>query len=148
MPPDGPVKMLFVCVGNTCRSQMAEAFARHLAQGKAEVWSAGVWPYGSIVPETQEAMADRGMPLDGQLSKGLWNVPLAEMDIVVRMGREVRFALPEGFKGRLVDWRIPDPYTHDQSFFYQVRDLIEAKVAALVEEECGVGTVPCQPGPG
>lgn len=115
---------------------MAEAFARSLAQEQTEIWSAGTLPFGSIIPDTHDTMAERGLSLEAQRSKGLDEVPLAEMDIVVRMGGEVRFALPADFRGRLVDWQISDPYGQDTAFFHRVRDLIEVQVKQLLAETC------------
>ncbi len=85
-------------------------------------------------------MAERGFSLDGQRSKGIDEVPLAEMDVVVRMGREVQFALPDEFRGRLVEWQIPDPYSRGLGFFLHVRDLIEAQVRALLAEAGNMST--------
>ena len=73
-------------------------------------------------------MSEKGLSLDGQCSKGLRDVALAEMDVVVGMGCEVECPVPVGFKGRVVDWEIPDPYgrRHPDSF-RNVRDMIERK---------------------
>jgi arsenate reductase len=85
-PSQRPIKILFVCVGNSCRSQMAEAFANHLGNGKVQASSAGSAPLGTIIPETHEVMKEKGISLEGQWSKGLPDVPVAEMDAVVSMG--------------------------------------------------------------
>jgi arsenate reductase len=136
-------KVLFVCVGNACRSQMAEAVANHLGQGRIQVWSAGSHPAGWIAPETQEVLQEKGILLDGHWSKGMDDVPVAQMDIVVGMGCEVSCPVPAGFKGRVMEWSIPDPMGHPLDFFRDIRDLIEAEVKALLEsldQEQGIGT--------
>lgn len=128
------MNILFVCVGNSCRSQVAEALANRLGQGRVRAWSAGSHPLGEITPETYEVMDEKGITVEGQWSKGLRDVPVAEMDIVVGMGCEVMCPLPEGFQGRVIEWNIPDPYSRDLAFFRSVRDLIERQVTALLSD--------------
>lgn len=129
-----PKKILFVCVGNSCRSQMAEAFARHLGGDAVRASSAGSHPLGWILPDTITVMAEKGIALDGQRSKGIWQVPVDQMDVVVGMGCEVECPVPVGFKGRIVEWNIPDPYSRDLEFYRQVRDQIESEVQTLLAE--------------
>ncbi len=127
-----PLNVLFVCFGNSCRSQMAEALANHLGQGRVRAWSAGSHPLCRILPETYTVMQEKGMPLDGHRSKRLDEVPVAEMDVVVTMGCEVACPVPAGFKGRLVEWNIPDPYSHELDFYRSVRDMIEREIEGLL----------------
>ncbi len=129
-----PVQVLFVCLGNACRSQIAEALANHLGLGRVRGWSAGSRPLGFILPETSQVLGEKGISLDGHRSKGLNDVPLSEMDIVVGMGCEVHCPVPVGFRGRVIEWNIPDPYGHDLAFFRSVRDLVRQQVAALLYE--------------
>ena len=141
-----PLNILFVCVGNSCRSQMAEALANHLGQGRVRAWSAGSHPLGEITPETYEVMAEKGITLEGQWSKGLRDVPIDEMDIVVGMGCEVVCPVPAGFQGRVIEWNIPDPYSRDLAFFRSVRDLIERQITALLSD-LDVSAAPGSAGP-
>ena len=136
MTPSGdhPVKILFVCVGNACRSQMAEAWANHFGKGRVQAFSAGSHPFGSIVKDTYTVMSEKGISLEGQWSKGLRDVAVAEMDVVVGMGCEVECPVPVGFKGRVVDWNIPDPYARGIETFRNVRDMIERQVLALLAD--------------
>jgi protein-tyrosine-phosphatase len=129
-----PLKVLFVCVGNACRSQMAEALAKHHGGGLVEAWSAGSSPLGRIVPETFEILEVKGISLDGQWSKGLKDVPVNDMDVVVGMGCEVVCPVPAGFKGRVIEWNIPDPYGRGMDNFRGVRDLIERQVISLLDD--------------
>jgi len=133
-PAARPTNILFVCVGNSCRSQMAEAFARHLGGGKIRAFSAGSRPLGVILLETGEVMAERGLTLDGQWSKGMRDVPAGDMDVVGSMGCEVVCPVPAGFRGRVIEWNVPDPYGHELEFYRQVRDQIEEEVKALLDE--------------
>ena len=136
MEPEGKsvTTILFVCVGNSCRSQMAEAFANKLSQGRVRAWSAGSAPLGWIAPDTHVVMEEKGIPLDGQWSKSLRDVPVTGMDIVVGMGCEVVCPVPQRFKGRLVEWNIPDPFTGDLDRYRAARDLIEQQVKDLLAE--------------
>ena len=129
-----PLKILFVCIGNACRSQMAEAWAKHHGRRKVQAHSAGSHPYGSIVEDTYNVMSEKGISLEGQCSKGLQDVAVNEMDVVVGMGCEVACPVPAGFKGRAVEWDIPDPYGRSIDFFRTVRDMIERQVLALLAE--------------
>ncbi len=113
---------------------MAEALANHLGRGCIRAWSAGSHPLGTILPETHEVLREKGIELEGHWSKGLKDVPLAEMDIVVGMGCDVACPVPVGFKGRVIEWNIPDPYNQGLVFFRSVRDLIQRQVAALLDD--------------
>jgi len=129
-----PLNILFVCVGNSCRSQMAEALAKHLGQSRVKAWSAGSSPLGRIVPETFDVLAEKGISIEGQSSKHVSDVPMGEMDVVVGMGCEVVCPVPVGFKGRVIEWNIPDPYGRGLESFRSVRDLIERQVTALITD--------------
>jgi len=128
------VKILFVCFGNSCRSQMAEALANHLGEGKVQAFSAGTHPLGMISQETRAVLVEQGVLLEGHWSKGLQDVSLSEMDVVVEMGFGVKCPLPSDFKGRLIQWRIPDPFLLSRDFFRDVRDLIEKDVRRLLAD--------------
>lgn len=132
-----PANILFVCIGNSCRSQMAEALARHLGGDRVRAFSAGSHPLGAIVPETFTVLREKGISLDGQWSKGLQDVPVDEMDVVVGMGCEVACPVPVGFKGRVIEWNIADPYAQSLEFFRDVRDDIDEQVRTLLNEIAG-----------
>lgn len=121
--------VLFVCVGNACRSQMAEGFARHLGPPELAVYSAGSRPAGFVAPQAVEAMKEKGISLAGQFSKGVGEVPL-EFDVVVTMG--CGDSCPTVKAKRKMDWDIPDPIGGPPQFFRKVRDEIEAKVRVLL----------------
>jgi arsenate reductase (thioredoxin) len=128
-------QLLFVCLGNACRSPMAEAFANHFGEGQVRAWSAGLFPVGQIAPETYVVMQEKGLRLEGQRSKGLEEVPVAEMDIVVTMmGGGFDIPIPAEFEGRLVQWDIPDAFTADLECNRITRDLVENHVRALLAE--------------
>jgi arsenate reductase (thioredoxin) len=132
--PRPPINILFVCIGNSCRSQMAEALASHLGQGRLRAWSAGSMPLGEITPLTLAVLREKGLDLEGHWSKGLRDVPVEKMDVVVGMGCEVHCPVPAGFKGMKIEWNIPDPYGRDVAYFRSVRDLVERQIKTLLRE--------------
>jgi len=136
------VRILFVCYGNSCRSQMAEALANQLGDGKVQAFSAGTHPLGSIALDTHAVLLEKAIAMTGHWSKGLEDVPISEMDVVVEMGYGVHCRLPAEFKGQVIQWQIPDPFSLDRSYFREVRDLIESEVRTLLAKlspGCGEG---------
>ena len=113
---------------------MAEAWANHFGKGRVQASSAGSHPFGSIVEDTYTVMSEKGISLDGHWSKGLRDVAVAEMDVVVGMGCEVDCPVPAGFKGRVVEWEIPDPFGRGIESFRNVRDMIERQVLELLAD--------------
>jgi arsenate reductase (thioredoxin) len=128
------MNLLFVCIGNSCRSPMAEAFANQLGEGRVRAWSAGIFALGWIEQNTQLVMAEREISLDGQSSKSLDEVPFDQMDVVVSMGLNIVIPFPPAWLGRLVQWQIPDPMGSGLDRYRLVRDLIEIKVKDLLAE--------------
>ncbi len=114
--------ILFVCVANSFRSQMAEAAAKALDEGKWEVWSAGSHPSGRVHPLAMELMREAGYDLSAHRSKGLNEVPAREWDVVVTMG--CGDACPAVRARRRVDWDLPDPAALPPPEARAVRDRI------------------------
>lgn len=125
-----PKRLLFVCVENSNRSQIAEAFARMHGAGKVEAYSAGSSPSGRINPKAVEAMRELGYDLGQHHSKSLDDIPDVRYDFVATMG--CGDECPFVRAGRREDWNIPDPKTMPPDEFRKVRDLIENKVKALL----------------
>ena len=125
-----PSRVLFVCVENANRSQMAEAFARLHGAGRVEAHSAGSRPSGRVNPRAVEFMRERGYDLAAHRSKGLAEMPDEEFDVVVTMG--CGDDCPRVRARRREDWSIPDPRELPAEQFRAVRDLIEKKVLALL----------------
>jgi protein-tyrosine-phosphatase len=122
--------VLFVCVENSNRSQMAEAFARIHGAGKIEAFSAGSRPSGRVNPKAIEAMKEVGYDLTRHTSKGLDEFNGKEIDVAITMGCGDECPLVRA--GRRMDWQIPDPRDMPPEQFREVRDLIEAKVKELL----------------
>jgi protein-tyrosine-phosphatase len=126
------VRVLFVCVENANRSQMAEAFARLLGGDAVEAYSSGSRPSGVVNPKAVAAMAELGYDLSAHGSKSLADIPDTEYDLVATMG--CGDACPLVRAKRRADWSIPDPKHLPPAEFNAVRDLIRNQVrAALVE---------------
>jgi protein-tyrosine-phosphatase len=124
--------LLFVCVENSCRSQMAEGFAREAAPGRVSVHSAGSRPSGQIDPRAVAFMRERGIDLTPQLSKGLDDLPPGiSWDVIVTMG--CGDACPHLPASTRLDWDLPDPKPMSDDDFRRVRDRIESMVGDLVE---------------
>lgn len=122
--------VLFVCVANSCRSQMAEAFARAAAQGRWEVWSAGSRPSGRVHPVAIAAMRELGLDLSAHRSKGLPEVPQREWDVVVTLG--CGDACPAVQAKRRLDWQVPDPVGLPMEEVRRIRDELRRSVETLV----------------
>jgi arsenate reductase len=129
MPETRP-RLLFVCVENSNRSQMAEGFARALGAGRIEAHSAGSRPSGVINERAVRFMAEKGIALDAQRSKGLDDLPPGEWDYVITMG--CGDACPHLPARHRLDWDLPDPKHLDDAGFRAVRDRIERLVADLI----------------
>jgi arsenate reductase len=136
-------KVLFVCIGNACRSQMAQAFARVYGKDVIEPESAGLTPAVMIPEVTHWVMRERGITLDEQFPKEVGMVPLSEMDLVVNLsGRP----LPGVPAEKLREWRVRDPIGEKDAVHEQVRDEVDRLVMSLVLElrlnQSGAGQAP------
>lgn len=125
-------RLLFVCVENANRSQMAEAFARILGGTAVEAYSAGSRPSGLVNPKAVEAMRELGYDLSAHGSKSLDELPEVDFDFVATMG--CGDACPMVRAKHRADWSIPDPKHMPPDEFRAVRDLIRDKVRATLEE--------------
>ena len=127
-----PKRVLFVCVENSNRSQMAEAFARIHGGDHVEAYSAGSKPSGHVTPKAIKAMRERGYDLSQHTSKSLDEIPDVQYDFVATMG--CGDACPFVRARRREDWNIPDPKTMPPAQFNEIRDLIEAKVKETLSQ--------------
>jgi protein-tyrosine-phosphatase len=138
-------RLLFVCVENSCRSQMAEGFARRLGAGILEAWSAGSRPSGQVDPRAIRFMAEEGVDLRLQRSKGLDDLPAGvTWDWIVTMG--CGDACPWLPARHRLDWDLPDPKALDDEGFRQVRNRIDQLVRQLVDEVTRPAAPPMEPG--
>ncbi len=131
-----PAGILFLCVANSARSQMAEGIARNLAPEGVRVWSAGSVPT-SVRPEAIAVLREIGIDIASQRSKGVHEIPAAEVDLVVTLCAEEVCPVFLGEATRL-HWALPDPAAVQGSdeerllAFRQVRDELRRRIAALL----------------
>ena len=124
--------VLFVCVHNAGRSQMAAGFLSHLAAGRIEVRSAGSTPADAVNPVAVEAMAERGIDISAEIPKILTVDAVKASDVCVTMGCGDTCPVFPG--KRYVDWELDDPAGQPLEKVRPVRDQIEARVRALIDE--------------
>ncbi len=127
---ESPKLILFVCVENSNRSQMAEAFAQMHGRGKVEAHSAGSRPSGRVNPRAVEFMREVGYDLTKHESKSLDQFNGREIDVAVTMGCGDECPLVRA--KRREEWQIPDPKEMLPEQYREVRDLIERKVKDLL----------------
>ena len=130
-------RVIFVCVGNSCRSPMAEGFVRHYAQKMGlhlEVSSAGTRPEGTVNPRAVEAMREVGIDISQHRPRRISPEELLEYDYVITMGCADRGICPASFPGISRDWGIEDPFGKPMDVYRRVRDEIREQVLALLEE--------------
>ncbi len=126
-------KILFVCIENSNRSQMSQAFAKIHGGNNIDAYSAGSKPSGIVNPKAIAAMKELGCDLSAHDSKSLDEVKqYAPFDAVVTMG--CGDACPWMPAKKFIDWQIPDPKNMEPGAFNEVRDLISLKVKTLIQE--------------
>ena len=126
--------ILFVCIGNTCRSQMAEGFATAAGIEGLTVSGAGTRPLGWVDPQVIELMNQRGIDISAQRSTGFSDDLLKQTDVVITLGCCSADELcPASFTGEKEDWPIEDPYGADIEVYERVADDIQHRVQDLLQ---------------
>ncbi len=125
-------RVLFVCLGNACRSQMAEGFARAWHADILQAESAGISPLGTVPAETTATMAEKDVPMAGHWSKGLDAFDLRSFDVIVNMSG---FPFPPSLRKavEILEWEVEDPFTGTERTYRKVRDDIERRVRVLAD---------------
>ena len=125
------IKIGFICVGNSCRSQMAEGFAKELGKDVLEVYSAGTDPAPQVKPNAVKAMEEIGIDISDQEPKLLKDIP-GELDILITMGCNVECPyVPCDLRE---DWGLDDPAGEPIEVFRETRDIIEEKIKVLIQK--------------
>ena len=132
MSKRGLKKIVFICVENARRSQMAQGFAEVFGGEKVEVYSAGSIPSSQIDPIVIEVMKEKGIDVSGRRPKGLNDLPPIEMDYLITMGCEE--TCPAISSKKIIEWNIPDPKGKSIDVFREVRDMIEDKIRVLLAQ--------------
>jgi len=125
-------KVLFVCVENSCRSQIAQGYARQLGKGILEAYSAGSRPSGEINPMAIKVMQEEGIDISIYKSKGFNELPVKKFDYAVTLGCQDTCPLVPATDH--IQWQIEDPKGKDLEFFRFVRQEIKKKVEGLISK--------------
>ena len=130
VPQSDKLHVLFVCLGNACRSPMAESIARHHASDIIEPSSAGLYPLGSISGLTLQTLLANGYPVDGLSSKPLHPEALHDSDLVINLtGQPIDHLFTR--HPNVEDWNVEDPYGQDPATYQRILDEIESRVLSL-----------------
>lgn len=132
MPESKPPSVLFVCVHNAGRSQMAAAFLTHLSEGRVEVRSAGSAPADAVNPAAVQVMAEAGIDLSAETPKVLTVEAVRASDVVITMGCGDTCPVLPG--KRYLDWKLDDPAGQGVEAVRPIRDEIEGRVRGLLAE--------------
>ncbi len=124
--------VLFVCIENSCRSQMAEAFAKIIGLDVCEAYSCGSKPSGKVNEKAIVSMNALAYDMAMHCSKGFDALPSSQFDFAITMGCD-EVCCPDINALQREDWAIPDPKAMPMSQFVEVRDLIRQKVSRLIE---------------
>lgn len=130
------MKVLFVCMGNACRSPMAEAIARRDAADVIEALSAGLAALGFVAGPTLEVLRERGYAVEELQSKRLQPEMFEEADLVINMSGRPREGVFTGY-GKVQDWDVEDPYGADLEVYRRICEDIEGRVRELAEKMRG-----------
>lgn len=122
-------KVLFLCIGNSCRSQMAEGFARKYGSDVLQPASAGVAPASIVQPLTKKVMGAKNINIDNQFPKSLDQVGVAQFDLIINMSGT---KLPGGMQAEVREWSVVDPIGQSEEVYIQVRDQLEHQVMHLI----------------
>jgi protein-tyrosine-phosphatase len=127
-------KVLFICLGNSCRSIMAEALARHRCGDRWETASAGINPLGFVAPATLKVLTEIGVSPAGLYSKGLENFDLTEYRLLVNLSEHsLKGRIPPAHNNRMLHRPVLDPYGGSLSVYRQSRDAI---LQVIIRELC------------
>jgi arsenate reductase len=126
-------QVLFICVGNSSRSQMADALFNHLSRGRARAVSAGTQPARAVDPNAVAVMAELGIDISGQSPKALTPEMVDSATRVISMGCGVQESCPAWARPD-EDWDLEDPYHQPVEVVRRIRDQIRARVEALLRE--------------
>ena len=123
-------KVAFICVHNSCRSQMAEAWAKELAGDRIEIYSAGTEEYSEIKPLAVKVMEEVGINMEDQYPKLIKDIP-QELDYLITMGCNVVCPfIPSAYSE---DWGLDDPSGGPIEDYRETRDLIKIRVEELIK---------------
>lgn len=124
--------VLFVCVHNACRSQIAEAIARSLAPASWQIASAGSNPSSEVDPKAIEILKNYGLVMSAPKPKGFGELPLIQWDVVAGMG--CGESCPSVLSRRFIEWKIPDPEDGPMLLYQALYDDLSSRIRKLIQE--------------
>jgi protein-tyrosine-phosphatase len=127
-------KVLFVCVENAGRSQMAEALAEYYGKGKIKALSAGTMPSKEVNPLVVDVMREKGIDISNSKPKLINTQMVQEADLIIVMGCSALGFCPAPLLGKVVDWELEDPKGKPIEKVREIRDEIEKRVKKLINE--------------
>jgi arsenate reductase len=127
-------KLLFVCVENAGRSQIAEVFANEYGKGRVEAISAGTMPSKEVNPVVVQVMLEKGVDLLANTPKLITREMVQEADTIIVMGCSAEGFCPAPLLNKVIDWGIEDPKGKPIEKVREIRDEIERKVRTLINE--------------
>lgn len=130
--PAKKLRVLFVCLGNACRSPMAEAIAKREASDVLEASSAGLYPLGEIPDDTQETLLRNGYSAAGLSSKPITNRIWNDADLVINLSgriRDIAFDDP----AKVEDWDVADPYGANPAFYQTIFEELQERIRLLAD---------------
>ncbi|MDP8213626.1 MAG: hypothetical protein RAO92_04995 [Candidatus Euphemobacter frigidus] len=125
-------RVLFVCVGNSCRSQIAEGYGRIWGNGVMDVESAGTFATGTVSPVVIDIMKEDNIDISGQRSKQLTREMVGRADLVIALGGIPETLYPDLLTDKLLTWPIPDPIGQSIAINRDIRDMIKSRVTDLI----------------
>jgi arsenate reductase len=122
-------KVLFICIGNSCRSQMAEGFARSYGGDVMTAQSAGLYPAANVSPLTIATMKKRNIDVSGAWPKSIYEAPGGPFELIVNISG---CPLPDDVEAASIDWTVQDPIAFGEPMYEEVANKIEGLVMGLV----------------
>ena len=132
MDHTGKTRVLFVCIGNACRSPMGEAIAMKDAGDVIEAASAGLYPMGMIPAMTQTTLEKNGYSPNGLQSKGLRDIASEDVDLVINLSGYERARALEKF-AQVENWEVSDPYGADEATYQRILEEIRGRIGELAQ---------------
>ncbi len=124
--------VLFVCIGNSCRSQMAEGYARAWGSEVMEAESAGTYAIGFINAPVIEVMREEGIDISGGHPKQITREMVEDADLVIALGGDPELFFPVLLKDKLITWPTPDPFGDSVERTREIRDMIKTRISDLI----------------
>jgi len=133
--PEKKLRVLFLCIGNSCRSPMAESIAIRDAADFFDACSAGLAPLGVVQDLTLQTLQNNGYPTEGLYSKPILTDEWAAADLVINMsGYAKQSTFPSAEWPKIEDWDVEDPYGRDPGVYQEIFESIRTRIESLIAQ--------------